>query len=123
MLSDMEGIQNAGRLIERARAEESPEGNPLVAARSYIDAMEIVVSTASKYAAAMDNLVSRRAFLFQMRSRVELYYERAALLLQVAAELDLPDLPDPGDELPGLPPPLYGEIDEFIPAENSSKRE
>ena len=123
MLNDMKGIQDAGRLIERARDEESPEGNPLIAARCYIDAMEIVISTAARYAAAMDDLASRRAFLSQMRSRVELYYERADLLLQVAAEMGLPDAPDFGDELPVLPPPVYGGIDKPISAEDSSKRE
>ncbi|CCW63498.1 unnamed protein product [Phytomonas sp. EM1] len=111
MLKDLEGIQGAGKLIERARMEESPDGNPLIAARCYIDAMEIIVSTASRYAEAMEDLESKLSFLFQMRSRVELYYERADLLLQVAAEMDLPDVPEVDDVPPTLPTSVCGDGD------------
>lgn len=120
MSSDLQAIQYAGQLIELARGEETASGNPLTAAKHYTTAVEIIVSTAYKHAANMDDLNSRRAFLSQVRNRVEVYCERAELLLQVAVETGLLDKPGQGGGLqaalpgPGVlscPPPLFGSKD------------
>lgn len=83
----------AAQLIELARGEENEEGNPLTAVRHYTTAMEIIASEASKRAAALPRNEARRFFLFQVRSKLEMYYERAELLLGVANGSGLLDKP------------------------------
>ncbi|KAK7193960.1 hypothetical protein NESM_000307800 [Novymonas esmeraldas] len=92
-MADVDQLRYAGQLIDLARGEETEDGNPLTAVRHYTTAMEIIASEASKSAAAMANNDTRRFFLFQVRSKLEMYYERTELLLQVANGSGLLDKP------------------------------
>ncbi|GET86686.1 hypothetical protein, conserved [Leishmania tarentolae] len=83
----------AAQMIELARGEEREDGNPLTAVRYYTTAMEVIASEASKCAATMEGNDARRFFFFQVRSKLEIYYERAELLLQVANGSGLLDKP------------------------------
>ncbi|KAG5484762.1 hypothetical protein LSCM1_06584 [Leishmania martiniquensis] len=105
-------LRHAAQLIELARGEETEDGNPLTAVRHYTTAMEIIASEASRHAATISNSEARRFFLFQIRSKLEMYYERAELLLQVANGSGLLDKPSPssGDASAfqtGYPPALF----------------
>ncbi|RNF22894.1 uncharacterized protein Tco025E_03031 [Trypanosoma conorhini] len=84
-------VQQATEFICRARQEETPDGNPLVAARSYITAMEIIAAVADEV--PTENISERRFLLYQIRQRMEMYYERAELLLGVAEDSGLVDKP------------------------------
>ncbi|KAH9599844.1 hypothetical protein LSM04_008548 [Trypanosoma melophagium] len=84
-------MKQASEFIDRARVEETPDGSPLVAARSYITAMEIIATVGDEV--PIDDVESRRFFLYQLRQRMEMYYERARLLLGVAEETGLIDKP------------------------------
>ncbi|ORC79265.1 uncharacterized protein TM35_002161000 [Trypanosoma theileri] len=84
-------MRQAADFINRARGEETPDGSPLVAARNYITAMEIIATVGDEV--PIDNVESRRFFLYQLRQRMEMYYERARLLLDVAEESGLIDKP------------------------------
>lgn len=113
--ANAQSLQNAARLIELARGEETPDGNAMTAARHYITVMEIIASIVSPLAAAMDNLNAKKAFLCQVRGRMEMYYERAQLLLEVANEtgafatVDLGRRPDTDEgQQMTCPPSLYG---------------
>ncbi|CBZ24531.1 conserved hypothetical protein [Leishmania mexicana MHOM/GT/2001/U1103] len=86
-------LRYAAQMIELARSEEREDGNPLTAVRCYITAMEVIASEASKRAAAIESNEARRFFLFQVRSKLEMYHERAELLLQVANGSGLLDKP------------------------------
>ncbi|EAN79614.1 uncharacterized protein TEOVI_000232700 [Trypanosoma equiperdum] len=86
-------IEEASGLIYRARAEETPDGNPLVAARNYIAAMEIITNICKDVSPESDN-DKDRFFLFQVRQRMEVYQKRVQLLLSVAAEMGLDDIPE-----------------------------
>ncbi|KAG5510127.1 hypothetical protein JKF63_07023 [Porcisia hertigi] len=103
---------HAAELIELARGEETEDGNPLTAVRHYTTAMEIIASEASRCAALISNDDARRFFLFQARAKMEVYYERTALLLQVANESGLLDKPSskngsPTHILTDYPPALF----------------
>nr|CCC95283.1 unnamed protein product [Trypanosoma congolense IL3000] len=87
-----ERFEVAENFVRRARAEETPEGNPLIAARNYLTAMEIIVKVCNEYAGSL--VEKRRFFLYQMRHRLEVYSSRVRLLLQVAAEMGLDDSPE-----------------------------
>ncbi|KAG5505937.1 hypothetical protein JIQ42_06732 [Leishmania sp. Namibia] len=105
-------LRYAAQLIELARGEETEDGNPLTAVRHYTTAMEIIASEASKRAATISGGEARRFFLFQIRSKLEMYYERAELLLQVANGSGLLDKPNlsSGDALAfqaSHPPALF----------------
>ncbi|KEG13168.1 hypothetical protein DQ04_01171010 [Trypanosoma grayi] len=91
MAAFAERIRKAADFVNRARDEETPDGNPLVAARHYITAMEIIASVGDEVPIKDAN--SRRFFLYQLRQRMEMYYERAQLLLGVAEEAGTPDKP------------------------------
>lgn len=93
----MDQLRYAAQLIEMARSEETEDGNPMTAVKHYTTAMEIIASEASQRAAAMTNNDARRFFLFQVRSKLEMYYERAELLLQVASGSGLLDKPSMGN--------------------------
>ncbi|KAH8619199.1 hypothetical protein ERJ75_000188000 [Trypanosoma vivax] len=84
-------VRRAEEFICRAREEETPTGNPLTAARNYITAMEIIAHVSAQV--SLDNTNNRRFFLHQLRHRMEVYYERVELLLQVAEEMNLIDDP------------------------------
>ncbi|RNF07692.1 hypothetical protein TraAM80_03214 [Trypanosoma rangeli] len=84
-------VQQAKKFICRARQEETPDGNPLVAARNYITAMEIIAAVADEV--PTENTYERRFLLYQIRQRMEMYYERAELLLGVAEDSGLVDKP------------------------------
>lgn len=92
----MDQLRYAAQMIEMARAEETEDGNPMTAVKHYTTAMEIIASEAAQRAAAMTNNEARRFFLFQVRSKLEMYYERAELLLQVASGSGLLDKPGMG---------------------------
>ncbi|EAN91393.1 hypothetical protein C3747_43g159 [Trypanosoma cruzi] len=94
-------VQQAADFIYRARQEETPDGNPLVAARNYITAMEIIAAVADEVPTKDVN--ERRFLLHQLRQRMEMYYERAELLLGVAEESGLVDKPTAEGGLPMAP--------------------
>lgn len=110
-------LRYAAQLIELARGEETEDGNPMTAVKHYTTAMEIIAAEASQRAAAMSNNDARRFFLFQVRSKLEMYYERAELLLQVASGSGLLDKPSMGGGVgdqpvaalpnPNFPPALF----------------
>ncbi|CAJ1006365.1 hypothetical protein Q4I28_001680 [Leishmania naiffi] len=105
-------LRYAAQLIELARSEETEDGNPLTAVRYYTTAMEIIASEASNLAASITRSEARRFFLFQVRSKLDMYYQRAELLLQVASGSGLLDKPSigNGDTPPfqvSYPPALY----------------
>ncbi|AYU76844.1 hypothetical protein conserved [Leishmania donovani] len=90
-------LRYAAQMIELARSEEREDGNPLTAVRCYTTAMEVIASEASKRAATIESNEARRFFLFQVRSKLEMYHERAELLLQVANGSGLLDKPSFGN--------------------------
>jgi hypothetical protein len=96
-------LRFAAQLIELARAEETEDGNPMTAVKHYTTAMEIIVAEATQRAATMSNNDARRFFLFQVRSKLGTYYERAELLLQVANGSGLLDKPSMGSGVGGQP--------------------
>ncbi|KPA77021.1 hypothetical protein ABB37_07371 [Leptomonas pyrrhocoris] len=110
-------LNYAAQLIELARAEETEDGNPMTAVKHYTTAMEIIATKAAQHAAAISNSDARRFFFFQVRSRLEMYYERAELLLQVANGSGLLDKPSVGGGVgeqpatalpsPNFPPALF----------------
>lgn len=106
-----EQFKFANELLELARAEETEDGNPMTAVRHYTTAMEIIASAASQVAGMMYDGDQRRFFLFQIRTKLILYYERAVLLLQVANGMGLLDKPPTAGGGPmmagGHPPALY----------------
>nr|CAJ2468758.1 unnamed protein product [Leishmania braziliensis] len=108
-------LRYAAQLIELARSEETEDGNPLTAVRYYTTAMEIIASEASNLAASITRNEARRFFLFQVRSKLDMYYQRAELLLQVASGSGLLDKPSigNGDTPPfqvSYPPALYTPV-------------
>ncbi|EPY29148.1 hypothetical protein STCU_04701 [Strigomonas culicis] len=117
--SDVMSIQYAGQLVELARREENPDGNPMTAARHYLTAMELIASTVNTIASTMDNPDERKFFLFQIKSKLTIYQERVQLLLSVAEQTGLLDKPSAGGgvlaALPAatsatLPPPLFDSV-------------
>ncbi|KPI83585.1 hypothetical protein ABL78_7372 [Leptomonas seymouri] len=124
----LEQLRYAGQLIELARAEETEDGNPMTAVKHYTTAMEIITTEAAQRAATMTNNEARRFFLFQVCSKLEIYYERAELLLQVASGSGLLDKPTAGSGVggppaatlpsPNFPPALFASTTAYSPAQN-----
>lgn len=114
--NELQNIKSAHELIEQARAEETQVGNPMTAVRCYTTAMELITTTAYQRAMTMTDLNQKRFFLNQVRYRLEMYHERAVLLLQVALGSGLVDKPSGipsalpaggggASMLPSAPPP------------------
>lgn len=91
--SNLHALQKAAELINLARGEEHPTGNPLSAARYYTAAMEVMLTVARNQAADCADPDVRRKFISFVYSRVRIYYTRACLLLDVATETGLLDKP------------------------------
>lgn len=86
-------LEQAHALILQAKREETADGNPLTASRCYTTAIEYIMEAAMERARNISDTNQRRFFLFQVRGRVELYYERASLLLRTASEMGMLDKP------------------------------
>lgn len=97
MSSEAEIILLARECINRAKIEETPSGDPLVAAREYLTAMEHVQSAAARIASSfvINNPTEVAFFLCQVKKRLIGYEERVALLLGAAREMGLNDKPEP----------------------------
>lgn len=95
MISSKERIALAHEYIKRAKAEENPSGNPLVAASKYLTAMEHIQSTAARIVSSLlcDKPSEAIFFLFQVKQKLAIYEERVALLLGAAREVGLEDTP------------------------------
>lgn len=89
-----ETLSMAQQHIERARMEECPTGNPLVAARNYLSAMEYIQSAAVDMASTITSSKERDFFLYQVKGRLMVYDERVRLLLGAASEMGLDDVPE-----------------------------
>lgn len=68
--------------VDAAKCEETPEGNARKGAHHYLLAMELVTMAVHDF--PFDNTASAKYFLFQCRAKMDLYWQRAGLLLSVA---------------------------------------
>ena len=111
----------AAELIKLACGEERADGNPMTAAKYYSTALEIIIAEAVRYAATIQKEDVRLFFFFQLRAKLEVYYKRAELLLQVANGSGLLDKPNMNGgsinadlmsaavpRIPSYPPALFG---------------
>eukprot|EP00796_Vickermania_ingenoplastis_P004817 gene4817-3459_t len=87
-------IYLAKQCVDRAKMEETPTGDPLVATRNYLSAMEYIQSAAASVAGAMQDTQERDFFLYQVKSKLSIYEERVRLLLGAAREIGLVDEPE-----------------------------
>lgn len=84
-------MRHAMRLVQRARQDETEDGNPLTAAWCYITAMEHLTICAKSHAQSLADRKQKEFFLFQVHTSLEAYYKRAELLLEVARNTGLKD--------------------------------
>lgn len=91
MSSENHNLQLARQCLDRARMEETPTGDPLVAARNYLTAMEYIQSSAAAMASSLRNQKDADFFLYQVKGRLSTYEERVRLLLGAAREMGLVD--------------------------------
>lgn len=84
----------ARQSINRAKMEEKPTGDPLIAARNYLTAMECIQAAAASVAnSSLQSSNERDFFLFQVKGKLAVYEERVKLLLGAAREMGLEDVP------------------------------
>jgi hypothetical protein len=111
-------IRYANRELQLAVAQETDAGNPVIAAKHYVTAIELVLNAIEGMRHSSPQAADY--FHFQVRQKLEDYYERVKLLLTVAEEegLDV-NLEDcmpfqkmnrggPPPMLPGFTPPALG---------------
>lgn len=77
-------IAQAHREVQLATAQETEDGNPVVGAKYYATAIELVVTAVEGL--QHPNTKAESYFLFQCRQKLEDYYARARLLLTIAED-------------------------------------
>jgi hypothetical protein len=77
-------VAEARSCVERARAQETAEGNPRVGAEEYVRAAEMILAAID--CCPCKDAESRRALQAACLPKLTAYYERARLLLRVAKE-------------------------------------
>lgn len=102
MSSDNQNLQLARQCLDRARMEETPNGDPLVAARNYLTAMEYIQSSAAAMASSLRYQKDVDYFLYEVKGKLAVYEERVRLLLGAAREMGLEDKVENSAGMAGL---------------------